>query len=649
MQTAKNTFAYALALCTALLAASTSTQGAIISDFDDLVYPGTSGDGWVDGWQNTTIGTPEILPEILTNNPIDGSSPYLHFDATGGTIRNLMRQYETGAGVNVGVPHYIRWKFRLAEADFDTYFTSFNDRIHFFSRTAPRLTGSTDASMGWGILAAGAAHSTGAAAGKTFWIYDNVDETGAFTLENHVDTGVALVTNHVYAFEVYVIPDQQSYTVSILDETSSASFTSSAPHKFRNLGSPGNTFTYIHFGTQASSGSDVRPFDLDSFSITPWAGPVVEDMVPSPFAVHWATNGLHFEVNAEAGIDTNGISLVLNSNDVSSQLVITGDPTNRQVSFDGLMPNLKYKMELTVSNAVGSVSLASFFYTPESSPVTLFDSGGFADDTLYPVGYLTAVTNDDSRWAPALDPNSGEIVDLADGQYGKVLRRQQLGADYIDYLLFPPVSSGVVEIELDAEVSSMAGRTIDLSLNSVSANGGGTQGPFIMWGTNALNYYDRTAWVPQTNLDAGWHHVKLTCYVSGPLGGTFDLEVDSTPVSQGLVWRNVFSPVATLRIGAIRGDVIQYGEVDNLVVRVAPEPLVAVPATLLDPVHDGSSFSFSFLSQDGINYTAFYNGDLGSTNWTTLESIAGDGTMKTVTHTNAPAGPLYYKVRSELP
>ena len=375
--------------------------------------------------------------------------------------------------------------------------------------------------------------------------------------------------------------------------------------------------------------------------------PQIVDIYPANGAVHWATNGLSFAAHSVTNIETSGISLVLNSTDVSGSLVITGDPTNRAVSYAGLVPNEKYKMEITVSNLAGVVSTTNFFYTPETSPVTIFDSEGFTNDTLYPVGLLTAVTNADSRWVPSLEPS--EVVDLADGLYGKVLRRQQLGNDQVDYLIFPLVSSGVVEIELDARVSSMDGRTIDLSLNVASANGGGAQGPFIMWGTNALNYYNRATWLSQTNIDADWHHVKLRCYVSGPLGGTFDLQVDHTSVGQGLLWRNVVSPVGTLRYGAIRGDIVQYGDLDNLVIRVTAEPLVAVPVTLLNPVLSGSNFSFSFQSRAGINHIAQYIGDITSSSWTSLVTNLGDGSVMTFTHTNVPAGPLYYRVGSRVP
>ena len=377
--------------------------------------------------------------------------------------------------------------------------------------------------------------------------------------------------------------------------------------------------------------------------------PQITGVYPANGSVHWASNGIHFEARSEAAIEPAGISLVLNSNDVSGLLVITGDPTNRFVSFNGLAANLKYKLEITVSNVAGVVSVTNLFYTPAApeTPVTIFNSGGFTDDVLYPLGLLTAVTNDDSRWVPSVE--TSEITDLGDGVYGKVMRRMQLGNDQTDYLLFPLVSSGVLEIELDARVSTIAERTLDLSLNSVTANGGGTQGPFIMWGTNALNYFNGTVWVAQTNLDADWHHIKMVCYVSGSRAGKFDLHVDNTLVGGQLVWRNTFSPVGTLRIGAIRGAVVQYGEVDNLVLRVAPEPLAPQVTTLLNPQHGGTTFSFSFQSQAGINHVAQYKNDIAATIWTDLETIAGDGLAKTVTHTNPPAGPLFYRIDSRLP
>ena len=454
-----------------------------------------------------------------------------------------------------------------------------------------------------------------------------------------------------------------------LDVKATVSYTDGTTESVTSTISAPRTVDDTFYGFTAPAGAGITNLLLESFSVgttTPVSSRIgiddlgfitVSDAPPPPLiyglnpavgAVAWASNGFSFQASSKTAIPTNGFSVMLNSNDVSGLLVVSGDPTNRSVSCGGLAANLRYRVDITVSNVAGGVaSLTSVFYTPESNPVTVCDTEGFTNDVLYPIGLLGAVTNADYYyWTPALEP--AEIVDLADGAYNKVLRRQQTGTDFIDYLHFAPVSSGTLTLTWDARVSSMDGRTLDMSLNGYGT-AGGTQGPFVMWGTNALNYYNRTAWVPLTNLDTGWHHFELAAYVSGPLAGTFDIKVDNVTVGQGLVWRVVYSPVGTLRIGAIRGAVVQYGEVDNVVIKVSPEPLVALPVKLLSPAYSGSTFSFSFASLAGINYLVQSIDTLTSTTWTTLKTNAGDGTIQTVTLTNPPASGLFYRVESRLP
>ena len=413
---------------------------------------------------------------------------------------------------------------------------------------------------------------------------------------------------------------------------------------------PGTPLTRV--GYQAHSSGPVPEYGrIDNLVITAapedpnaFPTPTITNVSPASYAVVPPTRSLQFEVMSVLPISASDISVLVNGSNVSSGLTVTGSPTDLRVSY-GPLGLGRHTVEITATNGAGPTQASLLLYATEN-PITIFDSGGFTDDLLYPVGYLAAVTNADYYWAPAVEPS--EIVDLSDGVHGKVLRRMQMGTDYTDYLHFSPVSAGTVIIDLDARVSSMEVRTLDLSLNSAST-GGGTQGPFIMWGTNALNYYNRTAWVPVTALDADWHHVQMICYVSGPLGGTFDLKVDNALVGQGLVWRYVVSPVGTLRIGAIRGGVVQYGEVDNLVITAAPEPVVALPVALLNPVHTGSTFSFSFQTVQGLNYVVQHTAALGSGNWTLLETVTGDGSLKTIIHTNPPAAGLFYRVKSEVP
>ena len=224
-------------------------------------------DGWTNGWQWNSGQA-----ELRTADPIDGASPYIRHDMLG-SIRNFMRQYQSGTNVDITKPHYIRWKFRLNDANFAANFNDFNDRVHFFSHPVSRLGGSTTTGNGWAILATGAAHATGVGAGQTFWLYDNTDGTGDFTLQNHIDSGVLLVPDHIYAFEVQVVPASRTYSVAIVDQTSSAAFTSSTPLRFRDTNLEA-THTFLHFGLQVTPTTDPRAFDMDSVFIAPAAGPV---------------------------------------------------------------------------------------------------------------------------------------------------------------------------------------------------------------------------------------------------------------------------------------------------------------------------------------------------------------------------------------
>ncbi len=505
-----------------------------------------------------------------------------------------------------------------------------------------------------------------------YGICNNSDQTYynlAIGQITNVGTGLEMSTEKVVKLGFVVCsktdakyPIDVKATVTFSDyTTTSATATIAAPRTY------GDTF----YGFSAPAGQSIINVLLEAFddgTTTPVSTriglddigfvtestlprpPTIGEIYPANGAVHWASNGFHFQATSASPIQPNAFTVLLNSNNISSQLSVGGDSTNRIVSFNGLSPNLKYKLEVWATNSLGgSVGEISYFYTPDSSPVTVFDVGGFASDVLYPVGWLTTITNnDDTFWITAVEP--AEVVDLADGTHGKVLRRMQTGTDYGEYAMFTPVASGVVTVLWDAHVSDIDGRTLDFGLQGYDG-ARTTQGPFLMWGTNALSYYNGSNWVSLASLDAAWHHFEMTAYVSGAKAGTFDLKQDNTSLGTGLVWRSVFSPVGSLRVGAYRGAVAQYGEIDNVVVKVAPEPLAPLPVTVLNPVYQGSNFSLSFRSLAGLKYVVEYCSNLGASPaaWTALETIPGDGTEKTVTHTNAPAGQLFYRVKSELP
>ncbi len=127
-------------------------SGGVFSDFDDWAYPGVPGDGWVAGWSDSAA----LSPVVDIANPLDGGTPYLSADAGGG-VRNVARQYTTYDDVDVTKPHRIAWRFRLDEEPtaFESSFTAFNDRVHFFGRNATRLEAGTDAASSWSFFATG--------------------------------------------------------------------------------------------------------------------------------------------------------------------------------------------------------------------------------------------------------------------------------------------------------------------------------------------------------------------------------------------------------------------------------------------------------------------------------------------------------------
>jgi hypothetical protein len=60
------------------------------------------------------------------------------------------------------------------------------------------------------------------------------------------------------------------------------------------------------------------------------------------------------------------------------------------------------------------------------------------------------------------------------------------------------------------------------------------------------------------------------------------------------------------------------------------ETTAASPVTLLNPQTVGANFQFQFLSQAGFNHSILYRTDLVLGNWQTNSTVAGDGTLKTI-------------------
>jgi hypothetical protein len=340
--------------------------------------------------------------------------------------------------------------------------------------------------------------------------------------------------------------------------------------------------------------------------------PIVENLAPANYAVVPASNGIQFNVRSYAYLDPTNIQVTLNTSNITSQLSISGNSTNRSVTYSNLMSDTGYTLIISATNSTGSTTVTQNFYTFTGTFV-LYDSHGFTNDTLYPVGPLQNVTDGLGTWSPnAAEP--AQIVDVGD-PWGKVLQRQDTGLSRADFLDFPPVSAGVMTIEFDALASITTARTIDICLQPLGA-AGTTMGCFLAWGepVGKLGYFDNVSWLPVVDLQAGWHHYKIHNYLSGPAAGRYDVLVDDVPVAQRLPWRNapVGSAMSRFRIQSQNtAQLFEHGDVDNLVISAGPADLnVILSPTVVNVtppdhaiIHPSAGFSFEVTSGEAIGST----------------------------------------------
>jgi hypothetical protein len=281
--------------------------------------------------------------------------------------------------------------------------------------------------------------------------------------------------------------------------------------------------------------------------------------------------------------------------------------------------------------------------------LVLADVGGFTNNLIYPPGNLTAVTDGQASWQPALS-TPAQIVELSDGVYGKVLRRSQTGVDNVDHLNFPAVSNGVLTIRFDARTSTAGARTLDVFLLPTS----GGEVSLLGWGTvtNKFCYYDGANWIPVRDLDTNWHQIEMINYLGGPAFQSWDLKVDNALIATNLPWRNNH-PLGTrysrLRIGGIRGPTGVYGEVDNILITaevpyVPPEMIVLTNATT-----HAEGFSFSFQTKTDAEYLVEMTDTLSPPDWSPLAILPGSGLEAWFTNQLATNIAEFYRVKKLPP
>lgn len=345
--------------------------------------------------------------------------------------------------------------------------------------------------------------------------------------------------------------------------------------------------------------------------------PAITGINPASFVIHEAANGVQFQVLSSVPLNDADISLVLNSTDVSSQLVFSGETTNRSASFSGLLPDLTYVMTISATNEGGASSVTRTFYTHASS-FALYDSEGFTDDTLYPLGALQPVTHGGGTWAPNAD-EPAQIVDAGAPQ-DKVFERMGTGLSRSDTLHLPPLASGTLIVEFDVWVSTTAARTIDIALMPFGTTGT-TMASLLAWGEvpGKLAYFDNSNWIPVADLQSGWQRCKVIHYLSGPSAGRLDIIVNDLVVAQRVLWRHpaaVGLAFSRLRIQTQNtAALFEVGRLDNLIVTADLEDTNASPPPMIVPINPATGQSIVRTAdgfQFGVNsYSPITAADIG--------------------------------------
>jgi hypothetical protein len=339
-----------------------------------------------------------------------------------------------------------------------------------------------------------------------------------------------------------------------------------------------------------------------------------------------AASGFSFTANAGAGgtpINTSGIHLSLNGNDVTAQLVITGTSTSRNVSCSLLAPNNVYTAVLAVTNSNGvGVTRTVQFDTVDSNNFYVkahdfdYNSGEWdtAGNGLVAYTYLgnsLAVSNVDF----SSPPSGGQYPYRFPGLATEITADAPLpgyftGGDY-DVGYFNTGDWANFTRDYPAGKYFAYGRAaggngnLTAYLDQVTSGFGTTTQTTRRLGTWRANTggWQSWAWVPLT--DAG-----LTSPVIINVGGTNTLRV----TSGGSINFNYFM-------------------------------LVPVQGITISAARSGNNIVVSFPTQAGMNYRVFYRPAVSSGNWTFLSTVGGDGTVKSVSDP-ATASARFYKVTS---
>jgi hypothetical protein len=368
--------------------------------------------------------------------------------------------------------------------------------------------------------------------------------------------------------------------------------------------------------------------------------PLLSNLYPTGTHPFEPTNTLSFTVTTSgATFPANGIKLILDGNDVSSALGITGSASSKSVVYSTLLQlNAVHTAIITVTNSLGhGISVTNQFDTFSQTNYMFeaedfdFNGGQYVSaNDYYPGVYnqlnnlFTSVTNidfqhtyvsneptDGSEYQYRINGIPQQLLDVSGAlyDYQRLVFVNAFAKDYYLYWFGGPDWANYTRVyptgNFYVYARSAGAGTNSMYLDQV-VSGAGTTNQV----TNRLGEFGAVnnatfAWVPLTD-------DSLVAPVVVKLGGT-----------------------NTLRISTITGNCYP-----NYFM------LVAASGIKLSVTRAGSNVAVSFTTQAGSNYRVFYSTDLSTGSWTLLNTVLGDGTVKSVSDSSAASNQRFYKLTS---
>ncbi len=353
--------------------------------------------------------------------------------------------------------------------------------------------------------------------------------------------------------------------------------------------------------------------------------PAISGVYPNGATLMQMTNRFAFRVEAPGStIDASGIQLVLNGTNVSSALQVTGTASAKDVVYTGLVANTPvYTAVLTVTDVLGNSSTKTVTF-----------------DTFNPANFTWEAEDYDFDGGQHVDNPVLTSLWVANGYYGQIgvpdVDFHDLAANG-DHIFRPsdvfatPIATDVPRQKyLDAQAADAAIRDYKIGW----FDGGEWANHTRVYPKGTFNVYARlaggnpgTVTLTLAKVSSGQGTTTQTTTNLGTFSfvGRGWQTFDWVPLmNTGKVATVTLDGLATLRITTGGG--------------IDPNFLMLVPAAIsasLTIQKSGANVSVSFPTVNGSSYALKYKSALGDASWQTLSTVAGDGSVKTVSD---PAG-----------